>query len=242
MRDAVAWYIVVQVAGLATWPLVARALAPLADRGWAATKTAGLLGLSWLVWLACMLTPLPFTRVTLLGVVVLVGYFVLFVWTIRKAHGYYMNLARTTPERLMAAPPSVRVGDVVGRDWLTDVVARESAFARNGAPILVVGEAGSGKTTFLLKLTQHLAETGVVPVDVSLRAASLPLSFRTLAQDELVRRIDPVVRTDTDAKRIWRSLSARPVFWKTAAIPTCMRALLSIVCHRVNGRLPGWEA
>ena len=46
MRDAVAWYIVVQVAGLATWPLVARALAPLADRGWAATKTAGLLGLS----------------------------------------------------------------------------------------------------------------------------------------------------------------------------------------------------
>ena len=56
MRDALAWYIVVQVAGLATWPLVARALAPLADRGWAATKTAGLLGLSWLVWLACMLT------------------------------------------------------------------------------------------------------------------------------------------------------------------------------------------
>ena len=141
--------------------------------------------------------------------VVLVGYFVLFVWTIRKAHRYYMNLARTTPERLMAAPPSVRVGDVVGRDWLTDVVARESAFARNGAPILVVGEAGAGKTTFLLKLTQHLAETGVVPVDVSLRAASLPLSFRTLAQDELVRRIDPVVRTDTDAKRIWRSLSAQ---------------------------------
>jgi YYY domain-containing protein len=73
MRDAVAWYIVVQVAGLATWPLVARALAPLADRGWAATKTAGLLGLSWLVWLVCMLTPLPFTRVTLLGAVVLVG-------------------------------------------------------------------------------------------------------------------------------------------------------------------------
>src|SRR5438874_13142567 len=73
MRDAVAWYIVVQVAGLATWPLVARALAPLADRGWAATKTAGLLGLSWLVWLVCLLTPLPFTRLTLVGVVVLVG-------------------------------------------------------------------------------------------------------------------------------------------------------------------------
>ena len=33
MRDALAWYIVVQVAGLAVWPLVSRALAPLEDRG-----------------------------------------------------------------------------------------------------------------------------------------------------------------------------------------------------------------
>ena len=66
MRDALAWYIVVQVAGLAVWPLVSRALAPLEDRGWAASKAAGLLGVAWLVWLVCMLTPLPFTRTTLI--------------------------------------------------------------------------------------------------------------------------------------------------------------------------------
>lgn len=66
MRDALAWYIVVQVAGLAVWPLVSRALAPLEDRGWAASKAAGLLGLAWLVWFVCMLTPLPFSRTTLI--------------------------------------------------------------------------------------------------------------------------------------------------------------------------------
>src|SRR5882672_11367955 len=65
MRDALTWYLVVQVAGLAVWPLVARALAPLADRGWAVSKVAGLLLIAWLVWLVCMLTPLPFTRLTL---------------------------------------------------------------------------------------------------------------------------------------------------------------------------------
>src|SRR5882672_1262288 len=65
MRDALAWYVVVQVTGLAVWPVVARALAPLDDRGWAASKVAGLLGIAWLVWLLCMLTPLPFTRATL---------------------------------------------------------------------------------------------------------------------------------------------------------------------------------
>src|SRR5216683_5342873 len=73
MRDALAWYFVVQVAGLAVWPRVARALAPLEDRGWAASKVAGLLGVAWLVWLVCMLTPLPFTRTTLIVALLGVG-------------------------------------------------------------------------------------------------------------------------------------------------------------------------
>src|SRR5438309_7627431 len=73
MRDALAWYIVVQVAGLAVWPLVSRALAPLEDRGWAASKVGGLLGLAWLVWFVCMLTPLPFTRTTLIVALLGIG-------------------------------------------------------------------------------------------------------------------------------------------------------------------------
>jgi YYY domain-containing protein len=73
MREALVWYIVVQVAGLAVWPLVSRALAPLEDRGWAISKTVGLLGIAWLVWLVCMLTPLPFTRTTLIVALLGVG-------------------------------------------------------------------------------------------------------------------------------------------------------------------------
>src|SRR5712691_9205456 len=73
MRDALAWYIVVQVAGLAVWPLVSRALAPLEDRGWAASKVAGLLSVAWLVWLVSMLTPLPFTRTTLIVALLGIG-------------------------------------------------------------------------------------------------------------------------------------------------------------------------
>jgi YYY domain-containing protein len=73
MRDALTWYVVVQVAGLAVWPLVARALAALDDRGWATSKAVGMLGIAWLVWLVCMLTPVPFSRATLLVALVAVG-------------------------------------------------------------------------------------------------------------------------------------------------------------------------
>ncbi len=143
------------------------------------------------------------------GVVFLVGYVVLFLWTIRKAQSYYVSLARNTPDRLMPTPTNLRASEIVGREQLTETIAKEVAFARNGAPILVVGEAGSGRTTFLLRLTQHLAQAGWIPVDVSLRRAQLPLSFRAFAQDEFLRRIDPIVRNEADAERIWRKLCAR---------------------------------
>ncbi|GAC1315645.1 MAG: DUF2298 domain-containing protein [Chloroflexota bacterium] len=73
MREALTWYVVVQVAGVAVWPLVARALAPLDDRGWGVAKTAGVLSLAWVVWLVCMLTPLPFVRPLLLLAVLGIG-------------------------------------------------------------------------------------------------------------------------------------------------------------------------
>jgi hypothetical protein len=142
------------------------------------------------------------------GIVILTGYFVLFVWTLRRALRYYTELARTTPERLMPTPPRVRADAVRGREHLVRVVASESAFSRTGAPIVVVGDAGSGKTTFLLALAQHLARRDSVPVVISLRGATRPLSFRKLAEAELIRRIDPVVRADADAHRVWRQLCA----------------------------------
>jgi YYY domain-containing protein len=73
VRDAITWYLVVQALALAVWPIVAQALTPLDDRGWAAAKAFGVLALAWLVWLVCMLSPVPFTRTTLAIAAVLVG-------------------------------------------------------------------------------------------------------------------------------------------------------------------------
>lgn len=73
MREALTWYVVVQVAGMAVWPFVARALAPLDDRGWGVAKTAGTLVLAWAVWLVCMLAPLPFSRGLIVVVLALVA-------------------------------------------------------------------------------------------------------------------------------------------------------------------------
>jgi YYY domain-containing protein len=73
MREALTWYVIVQVAAIAVWPLVARALPALEDRGWAVAKTAGVLCIAWVAWLVCMLSPVPFTQATLVVVLVLVG-------------------------------------------------------------------------------------------------------------------------------------------------------------------------
>jgi NACHT domain len=70
----------------------------------------------------------------------------------------------------------------------------------------VVGEAGSGKTTFLRELTSYLADRGAVPVPVSLRGAQPPLSFRELARQQFSASIDAHVRSEDEADRIWRTL------------------------------------
>jgi len=73
VRDALTWYLLVQLAALAIWPAVALGLSPLQDRGWAVAKAAGLLAFAWLTWFVCMLTPVPFTRGTLAMAVVVIG-------------------------------------------------------------------------------------------------------------------------------------------------------------------------
>ncbi len=62
MLDVLLWYAVVQMVALAAWPLVARALAPLDDRGWGVAKIGGALLTAWAAWFLSMLTPLPYAR------------------------------------------------------------------------------------------------------------------------------------------------------------------------------------
>ncbi|MBI2755498.1 MAG: hypothetical protein HYX52_02195 [Chloroflexi bacterium] len=73
MIDAVAWYVWLQAASLAAWPLLARALSPLDDRGWALSKVAGPLLLAWIGWLLGMVGALPYTRPVLLLLLALIA-------------------------------------------------------------------------------------------------------------------------------------------------------------------------
>jgi YYY domain-containing protein len=87
MRDAITWYLVVQVLALAVWPIVSRALALLDDRGWAAAKAFGLLFVAWLAWFVCMLTPVPYTRATLVLATLVVGV-ASWMWQWRADRGF----------------------------------------------------------------------------------------------------------------------------------------------------------
>jgi NACHT domain len=138
------------------------------------------------------------TTLILLG-----GYFFLFSWTLTRVINSYVTLAKDNPERFFPTPPRLRAKPA-RRPSLTQAVSRELAFSRRGAPLVVVGKAGAGKTTFLLTLTQSLAESGAVPVLVPLRTASLPLDLRALAEKEFLRDIDTIVRSEGDAQRVWR--------------------------------------
>jgi NACHT domain-containing protein len=142
------------------------------------------------------------------ALIALGGFFFLFVWTLRRSVKHYLDLAKQSPHRLFVAPPRIRAAEVVGRGRLERDVANEASFSRRGAPVVLVGEAGSGKTTFLLGLTKYLAESGAVPIPVSLRDIPPPLSLRSLAHEQFVQIIDAQVRSEGDAQRVWRKLSA----------------------------------
>ncbi len=66
----IVWYLAVTLLGLAVYPLVRLALPGLADRGYPLARTAGMLILSYVVWLAGSFE-IPVTRLTITGAVFL---------------------------------------------------------------------------------------------------------------------------------------------------------------------------
>ena len=67
------WWLVLQVIGLLAWPLVARACASLADRGYGLAKGIGLLLVSYLVWVGASLRLVANSPPIVWGAVLLVG-------------------------------------------------------------------------------------------------------------------------------------------------------------------------
>ncbi|HET9494101.1 MAG TPA: DUF2298 domain-containing protein, partial [Chloroflexia bacterium] len=67
MVDALVWWVVLQVLGLAVLPVSAVLFRALPDRGYALSKPLGLLLVGWLGYVLAMVLGLPFNRVFLIG-------------------------------------------------------------------------------------------------------------------------------------------------------------------------------
>lgn len=146
-----------------------------------------------------------FISTTLIAVA---GYFFIVVWTLRRAIPRYLDLARRTPHTLLPTAGRVRFADLVARPSLARAIINELEPSRRGAPVVVVGAAGAGKTSFLLELISRIAEHHAVPVACSLRAAEPPVRLRAMAHERFIEAIDPLVRSAEHAERIWRRLCA----------------------------------
>lgn len=140
--------------------------------------------------------------------VAIAGYFLVVVWSLHRAVPEYLDVATRTPERLLPTAGRVRLDDIITREGLSETIIAELQPSRRGAPVLVVGAAGTGKTTFLLELTSSLAKAHAVPVLCALRGAGPPLRLREMAKKQFIDGIDPVVRSAEHAERIWRRLCA----------------------------------
>ena len=71
MVDALVWWVVLQVLGLAVLPVSAVLFRALPDRGYALSKPLGLLLVGWLGYILAMVLGLPFNRVFLIGCILL---------------------------------------------------------------------------------------------------------------------------------------------------------------------------
>ena len=138
--------------------------------------------------------------------VAIAGYFFVVVWSLRKALPGYRNVVKHTPERLLPAAGRIRLDDIITRPQLADTIINELEPSRMAAPGLVVGAAGTGKTTFLLELASRLADTHVMPVLCVLRGTEPPLRLRDMARTQFIDAIDPLVRSQEHAERVWRRL------------------------------------
>jgi YYY domain-containing protein len=67
------WWLVLELLGLAIFPIVAFLFRNFRDRGWAFAKTVSLLTVGYLVWLGASLRVVPYTRTTTLAVLLVVA-------------------------------------------------------------------------------------------------------------------------------------------------------------------------
>jgi hypothetical protein len=122
-------------------------------------------------------------------------------WGVRR--GYQVR-ARSEARRLVPTAGAM-IGQVVGRDDLCTVLVAHLRDRRSRPHLLVSGE-GTGKTAVLVRLTELLADEGVVPVPVRLRDASYELDFEYLARERFLNEVNPYLVSSDEGETIWRQL------------------------------------
>ncbi|MFL5911462.1 MAG: hypothetical protein ACJ768_12910 [Gaiellaceae bacterium] len=126
-------------------------------------------------------------------------------WTSERATRRVRADARRRPELLFPTPP--RIGSpnwVRGRNDLIADISTSLERRFGAGPQVIVGDTGAGKTTLLLGLADHLAKVhDVLPVVVSLRGRE-EIDFTELAKQSFRESIDPYLRSDDEAEKLWR--------------------------------------
>lgn len=147
----------------------------------------------------------------LMPVFLLASSTVLFIgWRLWRVRRFYTRTARTDPTRLVQNAGSL-MGEVVGRDQISDAFMTNLRDRETRRPHVVVGGVGVGKTAVLVHLTERLAAKGAIPVPIRLRDVQTEeqLDFAELARKRFTEIVQPVVTSNAELDRVWRWLRQR---------------------------------
>lgn len=146
-------------------------------------------------------------------VLALAAYFYFYFLTAYRAMRKLLLVAQRTPEKMFPhSPEAGSPKQIFGRDQLVEEIVNVVR-SPDTDPQIVVGGTGSGKTTLLFKLASRLAdEYSVVPIVLSLQDKGNDLgdkSFTELAVNRFEQLVDPYVKTEAEADKLWRWMRKR---------------------------------
>jgi hypothetical protein len=145
---------------------------------------------------------------TAVGVALLAGVWFYF-WTGARATRPLRRRAKERPDSLFPMPRRVgRVEAVFGRRRLIEEIATKATREPEAPPQLIVGDTGSGKTSLLLALALRFAQTGILPIVVSLQGEA-ELDFVRIAKERFSEYVDPHLSNQADADKVWRRAHQR---------------------------------
>jgi hypothetical protein len=133
---------------------------------------------------------------------------VFLIWVRGRALRRYLKESRRDPNWLRRGARRVDLPTVQERPDFYRTIEDEMTNPSAG-PQLVVGDAGAGKSTFIVVLARHLARRGWIPVVVPLRGETVPIDLHELARDHFLSLVDRQLGSGSHGDRLWRQLWKR---------------------------------